>query len=87
MHEHGLSLQETFDWIGSLHSAIATEFLRIYNDDIPAFVSECGIAGADISSYVDALGNWVRANDSWSFEVRNTESLETNLVIDANVFL
>jgi Delta6-protoilludene synthase len=81
MREHGLNLQEALDWIGNLHNGIATEFLKIYNDDVPAFVSECGIAGADVSSYIDALGNWVRANDSWSFEVRRHGAFETNSVI------
>ncbi|RDW85332.1 terpenoid synthase [Coleophoma cylindrospora] len=67
MQEHGLTLQEAFDWIGRLHNDLVSQFLKIYAE-IPAFVSRCGILGPEVSSYVDALGNWVRANDSWSFE-------------------
>jgi len=68
MNELGFSLQETFDWIGRYHDGVATEFLALYND-LPPFPDESDDVNREIREYAYGLGNWVRTNESWSFEV------------------
>jgi hypothetical protein len=68
MKEKGLSLQETYDWIGRLHDDVADEFLRLYKD-LPSFPDESEQVNREIREYAYGLGNWVRTNERWSFEV------------------
>jgi len=68
MNEKGLSLQETYDWIGRYHDDVADEFLRLYKD-LPSFPDESEQVNREIREYVYGLGNWVRTNERWSFEV------------------
>ncbi|KAK0622812.1 terpenoid synthase [Immersiella caudata] len=67
MKEKGLSLQETYDWIGRYHDDVADEFLRLYKD-LPPFPDESEQVNREIWEYVYGLGNWVRTNECWSFE-------------------
>ncbi|KAI3395183.1 hypothetical protein diail_1677 [Diaporthe ilicicola] len=67
MAELNLGVQEALDWIGRLHDELAAEFIVEYAR-VPELFTESEVANAEIRFYVDALGNWVRANDQWSFE-------------------
>ncbi|KAK3301877.1 terpenoid synthase [Chaetomium strumarium] len=60
-------LQEAYNQIGMLHDALAAEFLDLRNN-IPSFPEESEAVNRAIREYVDGLGNWVRANECWSFE-------------------
>ncbi|KXX76221.1 Delta(6)-protoilludene synthase [Madurella mycetomatis] len=68
MNELGLSLQEAYDWIGRYHDGVAAEFLSLYKD-LPNFPEESEEVNREVREYLDGLGNWVRTNESWSFEV------------------
>lgn len=68
MQELELSVQDAFDWIGRYHDGAAREFLGLY-DDLPVFSEETEGVNSEIREYVYGLGNWVRANECWSFEV------------------
>ncbi|GJJ08044.1 hypothetical protein Clacol_002251 [Clathrus columnatus] len=63
MHELKLDIQGAINWIGELNDDLATEFLKEYYN-LPTFKG----FEHDILAYCKGLGNWVRANDSWSFE-------------------
>ncbi|KAJ6474479.1 terpenoid synthase [Mycena vitilis] len=64
MHQYNLEAQGAINWISDLHDNIADEFLQIWKT-LPTFG---GPIDREIRTYVDGLGNWVRANDQWSFE-------------------
>ncbi|KAF7309111.1 Terpene cyclase [Mycena kentingensis (nom. inval.)] len=64
MHQYHLDVQQAMDWIGDLHDDIAADFLQTWHQ-IPSFGAA---VDRDLRTYVHGLGNWVRANDSWSFE-------------------
>ncbi|KAF7296929.1 Terpene cyclase [Mycena indigotica] len=66
MHQYGLDVQQAMSWIGDLHDQIVDEFLHTWHD-LPRFDTSPDLEH-DFRLYVDGLGNWVRANDSWSFE-------------------
>lgn len=68
MQEYGLGLQEAFDWIGELHRDLEACFLAEFRS-LPYFPEESDTVNQEIREYANALGNWVRANDQWSFEV------------------
>nr|BDI63096.1 sesquiterpene synthase [Collybia nuda] len=63
-HEMKFSLERSFHWISVLHDDLVERFLRVWRD-IPTFG---GPIDREVRTYVDGLGNWVRANDQWSFE-------------------
>lgn len=62
-----IPVQEAFDWIGRYHDGLVDQFLSIYGNKIPVF--EDDKVNAELKEYLDGVGNWVRANDCWSFEV------------------
>ncbi|KAJ7720443.1 terpenoid synthase [Mycena metata] len=64
MHQHNLDVQGAINWISYLHDNIADEFCRLWAR-IPTF---CSPVDREIRTYTDSLGNWIRANDQWSFE-------------------
>lgn len=68
MQQYGLGLQEAFDRIGVLHRDLETRFLAEF-EKLPHFPEESDLVNRQLREYADALGNWVRANDQWSFEV------------------
>ncbi|KAK1834411.1 terpenoid synthase [Podospora conica] len=68
MKELGLSVQETYDWIGRYHDGVAAEFLALY-EGLPVFSEETDDVNREIREYIHGLGNWVRTNECWSFEV------------------
>lgn len=69
MAELNLGVQGALDWIGQFHDKLADEFIAEYAR-VPSLFTESEAINDEIRFYVDALGNWVRANDQWSFEVR-----------------
>ncbi|KAI0922944.1 terpene cyclase [Taiwanofungus camphoratus] len=64
MHEFQTDVQSAINWISDLHGSLVSQFLDKWKE-IPTFGDP--IAN-EVHTYVDGLGNWVRANDSWSFE-------------------
>lgn len=74
MAELDLEIQEALDWIGQLHNDLANQFLDLYKS-VPRLFIESSIVNQQVSCYANALGNWVRANDQWSFEVQNPSPL------------
>lgn len=65
MNEKQLDLHAALEWIGELHDRLVAQFLSDF-PKVPSFGSEA--LDAEVAIYVDGLGNWVRANDTWSFE-------------------
>jgi Delta6-protoilludene synthase len=65
--ERQCNLTSALEWISDYHDNLAAEFLSLIND-LPSFGSE--IIDAQVRTYANGLGNWVRANEAWSFEVR-----------------
>lgn len=68
MQELELSVQDAFDWIGRYHDGAATVVFALYEDP-PVFLDETDEVNREIREYVYGLGNWVRANECWSFKV------------------
>ncbi|KAF8999489.1 isoprenoid synthase domain-containing protein [Cyathus striatus] len=64
MHQLKLNVQEPIDWIAELSDNITNKFLDDYRK-VPSWGPEID---EDVQKYVDALGNWVRANTQWCFE-------------------
>jgi hypothetical protein len=69
MAELGLGVQEAMDWLGCFHDKLVDSFLAEYQR-VPQFPDESERVNLEVLEYADALGNWVRACDQWSFEVR-----------------
>lgn len=65
MNQYQMGVQEAMNWISDLHDKLANDFLETWND-VPTFG---GPVDREVRIYLDGLGNWVRANDTWSFEV------------------
>ncbi|KAJ7049042.1 terpenoid synthase [Mycena amicta] len=66
MHQYDLDVQQAMDWIGHLHDQIVDDFLQAFQE-LPTFGGPRAL-DRELRTYVDGLGNWVRANDAWSFE-------------------
>nr|BDO24660.1 sesquiterpene synthase [Collybia nuda] len=64
LHEK-LNIQQAMEYVAALHQIFADKFLGTYNS-LPSFGSP--VVDAMVHRYVQGLGNWIRANDSWSFE-------------------
>lgn len=64
MHEHDLDVQGAMDHIGELHDRLLKSFL-LTKDRLPSWGEPID---SQVARYVHGLGNWVRANDQWSFE-------------------
>ncbi|KAH8084313.1 isoprenoid synthase domain-containing protein [Cristinia sonorae] len=62
-----LDLHGVVDWIADERKKLATEFLAILNSGLPSFGEP---VDSQLAVYVDRIGNWVRANECWSFESR-----------------
>lgn len=65
MHELKTDLNGALDWVSKYHDDIAGQFLEAFRN-LPSWGKPLD---AEVARYVDGLGRWVRANDSWSFEV------------------
>jgi hypothetical protein len=64
MREFGQGLGHAIQWIDEYHKSLRTTFLSNI-EGIPSWGEELD---AQVSEYTYGLANWVRANDSWSFE-------------------
>lgn len=74
MKEHSTDLNGALDWISNLHDDLVKEFLNAFKC-LPSSLD------AQVATYVDGLGNWVRAGDCWSFEVcAQLSGRDTNLI-------
>lgn len=69
MAELNLGVQGAIDWMGHFLDKLADEFIAEYAR-VPSLFTESDTVNHEIRFYVDAIANWVRANDQWSFEVR-----------------
>lgn len=65
MVNKGMDLQTAIDYVATLHDQLVDEFLAVFNS-LPSFGSP-EVDGM-VQSFVHGLGNWVRANEAWSFE-------------------
>ena len=64
MHQFDTDVQGAMDYIGGLHDRLAGAFL-LTKDRLPSWGEPID---SRVARYVHGLGNWVRANDQWSFE-------------------
>ncbi|KAK7691188.1 hypothetical protein QCA50_006291 [Cerrena zonata] len=65
MREHKCSLTDAFTWISSLNDNVADTFLSVLKT-VPSFGDRT--IDEQVAFYIDGLRNWVRGNDTWSFE-------------------
>ncbi|KAK7688467.1 Delta(6)-protoilludene synthase [Cerrena zonata] len=65
MHERNCNLNTALEWISGLHDRLVEIFLSTFKT-VPSFGNHD--LDKQVSTYIDGLGNWVRANDTWSFE-------------------
>ncbi|KAF7330915.1 Terpene cyclase [Mycena venus] len=63
--QEGMTVQGAVDRVSTIHDRLAAQFLAVFHS-LPSF----GSPAVDnmVRRYVDGLGNWVRANECWSFE-------------------
>lgn len=64
MNQLNLDAQGALNWVAGYHAALENRFNIAYSS-LPRFG---GPLDLEFQSYIDGLGNWVRANDQWSFE-------------------
>ncbi|KAL4256105.1 Isoprenoid synthase domain superfamily protein [Pleurotus pulmonarius] len=64
MHQFRTDVQDAMHHVANLHARLLNQFLEQWNC-VPVFG---GPIDSEIRTYCNMLGNWVRANDSWSFE-------------------
>ncbi|KAK0670689.1 isoprenoid synthase domain-containing protein [Cercophora samala] len=68
MATFGLSVQDAMDWAGRHHDNLVDQFIAEHKQ-LPQFPHESSTVGDHVREYADALANWVRASDSWGFEI------------------
>lgn len=64
MHQNDTDVNGAMRWIGEFHDRLAKSFL-LTKDRLPSWGEPID---SQVARYVHGLGNWVRANDQWSFE-------------------
>ncbi|KAK5652877.1 hypothetical protein OQA88_9543 [Cercophora sp. LCS_1] len=64
MYQFNMGPQAAADWIGKWSDGIVKDFLQC-KSELPSWGSDVDL---QVSRYVDALAQWVRGNDDWSFE-------------------
>lgn len=64
MHQNDTDVNGAMTWIGEFHDRLAKSFL-LTKDRLPSWGEPID---SQVARYVHGLGNWVRANDQWSFE-------------------
>ncbi|KAI0072167.1 terpenoid synthase [Panus rudis PR-1116 ss-1] len=64
MHAEGLDLHGALEWVKTFHDSIVDRFLVLITE-LPTWGEAID---RQLATYVQALGNWVRSNDSWCFE-------------------
>ena len=65
MQELQTDIQGAFEWISKLNDQLVEQFLSDF-----AAVGSFGDPDLDaqVATYIDGLGYWVRGNDTWNFE-------------------
>lgn len=66
MHEHKCDRPSAVGWISDLNDRLVEEVLSAVKE-VPSFGNP--VFDEQVSTFVEGLGNWVRAHDSWCFEV------------------
>ena len=66
MHQFDMDVHGSIAWISRHHDGLVKQFKAQWKK-IPTFG---GPIDREVRTYCDGLGNWVRANECWSFEVR-----------------
>jgi Delta6-protoilludene synthase len=64
MDQLHLDVQGSMNWAAGYHASVVQQFKEVYKT-IPRWG---GGIDLDVQTYVDGMGNWVRANVLWSFE-------------------
>lgn len=64
MHQFQTDLHGAMEWIDEHHKRLADRFLSQYGN-LPTWGPAID---AQVARYLHGIGNWVRANDVWSFE-------------------
>ncbi|KAL0574477.1 hypothetical protein V5O48_007491 [Marasmius crinis-equi] len=67
MDQYQTDIAGALEYIAGLHDQLFEDFMELV-PKVPKFGDE--ELDRQVSTYVDGLGNWVRASDCWSFEVR-----------------
>ncbi|KIH93396.1 hypothetical protein SPBR_04258 [Sporothrix brasiliensis 5110] len=65
------TVQDSVDWVAAYHQTLLARFLGLYEAvTVLAGAPQAlpGMVATPLLLYADGLGNWVRANDQWSFE-------------------
>ncbi|KAL0065794.1 hypothetical protein AAF712_007282, partial [Marasmius tenuissimus] len=65
MNEYKTDIQEAMGYASHLHDQLSQEFVDLVGK-VPKFGDST--IDSDVLTYVEGLGNWVRANDCWNFE-------------------
>lgn len=83
MNQYGVDVHGAMDKIAEWHQDLADKFLAQY-DNVPSWGAEID---AQLARYLDGIGNWVRANDTWSFESeryfgRNGPAIEASRCVE-----
>ena len=63
MNEHQCDVHRAMAWMVDLHAMLAQDWLETYSKMAPGLDEQ-------LMLYVDGIGNWVRAINQYSFEVR-----------------
>ena len=66
--EENLSLQDAMSLIHAHISTLEERFLAIQAEVWSQRQQSSEPADTSLLAYIDGIGNWVRANDAWSFE-------------------
>ncbi|TFY62379.1 hypothetical protein EVG20_g6722 [Dentipellis fragilis] len=64
MHQFKMDTAGAMNWVADYHAKLERKF----NDTYLKVPKWGGPLDLQVARYVDGLGNWVRANDQWSFE-------------------
>lgn len=60
--------QDAVDWVVAYHAALEQQFHALYEKLTGGRAAVASSRDNVLLSYANGLGNWVRANDQWSFE-------------------
>ncbi|KAJ3796308.1 terpenoid synthase [Lentinula aff. detonsa] len=66
MAQEDLNIHQALDHVSKMHDDLATEFLQLYE----TIDRSANPSSEVMKQYADGLGNWIRANECWSFESR-----------------
>ena len=64
MAEYNLGVQDALNWLGTYNDGVISRFLS----DLKQIPSWDPDTDRKVQMYIDGVGQWVRANDGWSYE-------------------